>query len=104
MIGTKLVHLFKNTMPSEIDFEIAKIDPPLKVESGRHGFRVTEDRFDQQKFLFNSAADSYSLVCVGVIVYADDNGTDRQMGFCRRYDSASDRWLTMDEPEYEYSY
>jgi len=104
MIGTKLVHLFKPTMPSEIDFAIDRIDPPVEVESGRHGFRLTTDRFDQERFIFNSAADTYSLVCVGVIVYADDIGTDRQMGFCRRYDDDSNRWVAMDEPEYEYSY
>jgi len=104
MIGTKLVHLFKATMPSEIEFKIEKIDPPVEIESGRHGFRLTADRFDQERFLFSSTADNYSLVCVGVIVYADDNDTDRQMGFCRRYDQASNRWLAMDDTEYEYSY
>jgi hypothetical protein len=104
MIGTKIVHLFKPTMPPEIDFKFKQIDPPVEVESGRHGFRLTSDGFDQEKFIANSATDTYSVVCVGVIIYADDNGTDRQMGFCRRYDDASDRWVAMDEPEYEYSY
>ena len=91
MIGTKLIHLHKTTMPSEVNFEVEKIEPPLEVKSSRHAFRLTVDKFDQPTFIFNSASDSYSLICVGFIVYVDDNGTDRQMGFCRRYNSESNR-------------
>jgi hypothetical protein len=103
-VGTKLVHLLKPTMPTGIDFDVQKVDPPLEIQSGRHAFRITVDAFDQEKFIFNSAADNYSLVCVGYIVYSDENGTDRQVGFCRRFDGQSHRWLPMDDPEYEYSY
>jgi|HubBroStandDraft_3_1064219.scaffolds.fasta_scaffold06549_2 hypothetical protein len=103
-IGTKLVHLFKPTMPSEINFEVAQIDPPLEVQTSRHGFRLTADRINQEEFIFNGGITGYSLVCVGFIVYMDDNDIDRQMGFCRRYDEDGARWIVMDEPEYEYSY
>ena len=80
-VGTKLVHLLKPAMPTGIVFEVENIDPPLEVKSGRHAFRITVDAFDQERFLFNSAADGYSLVCLGYIVYSDESGTDRQVGF-----------------------
>ncbi len=101
--GAKMIDLFKPTMPTGIEFEVEKMDPPIEVKSGRHGFRLTS-AFDQEQFLFKSFADSYSLVCVGYIVYSDASGTDRQVGFCRKYDEESHRWLPMNDSEYEYSY
>ena len=39
----------------------------------------------------------------GFIEYRDELGILRRTGFCRRYDSESQRWLVVDDPEYEYS-
>ena len=95
--------LLKPTLPSEIEFRHQKIEPPIEVESGMHGFRRTVDAFDAEQHIFTSTMDS-SLICAGYIIYLDGNGVRRQMGFCRKYNSVSNRWLTMDDPEYEYSY
>lgn len=44
------------------------------------------------------------VVCLGVVVYADDAGNVRRTGFCRRYDRHAKRWLRAEESEYEYAY
>ncbi len=42
-------------------------------------------------------------VCVGYILYTDDNGHQRETEFDRRWDIASDRFIPSDDPEAEYS-
>jgi hypothetical protein len=104
-IGTKLVLLFKPTLPSEINFEHQEMRPPIDVESGMHGFRLTVDAFDPtNKLLLSAIGGSQKLICVGYIIYRDGNGTIRQTGFCREYDPASNRWRPVKDDEYEYAY
>lgn len=102
-VGTALVHLFKPTMPSEINFRHK--DTKVDIPSGNHGLFVTEDTINPEApSLLAALANQQKVICVGYIVYRDDNGTNRQMGFCREYDPASNRWLKMNDDEYEYSY
>jgi len=39
----------------------------------------------------------------GFVQYRDETGTPRRTGFCRRFDLGSQRFLAVDDPEYEYS-
>jgi hypothetical protein len=103
-IGTKLIHDPKPSIASGLEFRDQTITPPIEVESGRHGFRLTVDTLDTPDYIFSDATEAKTLICVGYIVYTDGNGADRQMGFCRRYDSSGNRWLAVEDPEYEYSY
>lgn len=45
-----------------------------------------------------------ALICLGQIVYEDGRGVRRETGFCRRLDTKTARWVSMDHPEYEYAY
>jgi hypothetical protein len=47
--------------------------------------------------------ESKALYCIGLIVYVDSSGTERETGFCRRYFPRENRW-EIKESEYEYSY
>jgi hypothetical protein len=49
-------------------------------------------------------AGSHALLCMGIIVYTDENGIQRETGFCRRYRSREREWDTISESEYEYAY
>jgi len=44
------------------------------------------------------------LLCLGVIVYTDDNGTQRETGFCRRFRSRENDWDVIHNSDYEYGY
>jgi hypothetical protein len=44
------------------------------------------------------------LLCMGIIVYVDESGIQRETGFCRRYRSREREWDTVMESEYEYAY
>jgi hypothetical protein len=104
-IGSKLMHMFKPTLSSGIDFKHEKLHPPIEVKCGMHGIRLTVDELEpSDPFLLNAVAGSHKLICVGYIRYRDDNGTIRQTGFCREYDAPSNRWIPVKDDEYEYSY
>jgi hypothetical protein len=113
-IGTKLIHLFKDTLPSGIEFEHREKSPPMEIESGMHGCGMTEDTIDPSDPLLLGAiggplqrkaiATRYELFCVGYILYKDFNGRKRQTGFGRKYDPTSNRWVVIQDTEYEYSY
>jgi hypothetical protein len=45
---------------------------------------------------------SANLYVLGWIGYTDDLGIYRRMGFCRRYDTSKDRFLPVDDADYEY--
>jgi hypothetical protein len=49
-------------------------------------------------------AGSHVLLCMGVLVYTDEDGIQRETGFCRRYRSREREWDTITESEYEYAY
>jgi hypothetical protein len=44
------------------------------------------------------------IICMGKIVYLDDMGARRVTGFCRELDAVRERWMPIDNPEYEYAY
>jgi len=43
-----------------------------------------------------------SLYFIGYIIYEDVLGGKRRMGFCRRYDETTERFITVNDPNYEY--
>jgi hypothetical protein len=102
--GTKLVRLTDAMLPSGIEFKHQEMKPPVEVPSGMHGFRLTPDTIEPGIVVASGAFGSERLVCVGYVAYRDGNGTRRQMGFCREFDSAAGRWIILQDDEYEYSY
>lgn len=44
------------------------------------------------------------LRCVGYVLYADRNGKQHRVGFCRIYVSSTNRWDRGQNPDYEYTY
>lgn len=52
---------------------------------------------------FMAEHDEQGIFVLGWIGYRDDLGIFRQMGFCRRYESRKDRFVPVDDPDYEYS-
>jgi hypothetical protein len=49
------------------------------------------------------ADDKLETMLLGYILYADDNGTRRRIGFCRRRVSGTNRFIPADNPDYEYA-
>jgi hypothetical protein len=104
-IGTRVIHLFKSTLPNDVQFRIAQLPYPIEVKSGMHAFAITVDTMPSTSpNLLKALEGVEKVVCVGYLVYEDDNGTKRQTGFCRAYDRSSNRWQPMNDDDYEYSY
>jgi hypothetical protein len=103
--GTHIVRLAEAELPSGIEFYHQEIMPPIEVPSGMHGFRLTPDTIDPENIVtLGEVMDTDRLFCIGYVLYRDGNGTRRQMGFCRQFDSTVARWITVKDDEYEYSY
>jgi hypothetical protein len=101
-IGSRVLKLVnKLTLPNDVQFRLAEIPFPVEVKSGMHGFGITIDKMAPYS---PRALTKEWVVCVGYLVYEDDNGTKRQTGFCREYDHASKRWKPVKDDDYEYSY
>lgn len=45
-----------------------------------------------------------TMYCIGIITYMDERDAEREIGFCRRYIPSEERWIPVDNPEYEYAY
>ena len=105
-IGSRVIHLVnKPNLPNDVQFRLAQIPFPIEVKSGMHGFGITIDKMTPwSPRALNALVGKESVVCVGYLVYEDDNGTKRQTGFCREYDPASKRWKPVKDDDYEYSY
>jgi hypothetical protein len=105
-VGTKLVYQQEDMLQSDLDFHVRIISPPMKIESGEFGFSLTSDKSIPDLILSTdvSITDYIKFFCAAYIVYTDDLGTVRQIGFCRQYDPATDRWMKVKDSEYEYSY
>jgi hypothetical protein len=105
-IGSRVLHLVnKVALPNDVQFRLAQIPFPIEVKSGMHGFGITIDKMTPwSPRALNALVGKESVVCVGYLVYEDDNGTKRQTGFCREYDPSSKRWKSVKDDDYEYSY
>jgi hypothetical protein len=51
-----------------------------------------------------TAAPSHAVWAIGMIFYQDSAGRYRKTGFCRKYMTSYARFITMDDPELEYTY
>lgn len=105
-IGTKIVITETQKLEAGIDHIHQTIEPPIEVPVGMHGFRITPEKVDPLPIIFSDevGVQHPRVVCVGYIMYRDANDFRRQTGFCRVYDSATHRWVKMDDEEYEYIY
>jgi hypothetical protein len=102
--GSRFMRLSEPAIPSGLQFNHQEIDPPIEVESGMHGFRLTEETLSPDEIVQSGIWDTDKLVCVGYVLYRDRNGTRRQVGFCREFDAKTGRWIPLKDDEYEYSY
>ena len=64
------------------------------------GIRYDELLKDDSRY---ETAENFHLYFFGFIEYRDDLEILRRTGFCRRYDVESQRFLVVDDPEYEYA-
>jgi len=44
------------------------------------------------------------IFCIGTTAYTDEIGTIRYGAFCRQYDRTTERFITVNDPDYEYQY
>lgn len=77
---------------------------PIHVPSGNNGYAISIDDVDTIKLIQSGRNGHDTAYCVGVVVYRDTNDIERRTGFCRRYDSERERWLKVEDPDYEYEY
>lgn len=80
------------------------IKEPIPVPSGTNGFAITPDGVDFATLVRSGRGGHDTAFCVGVVVYRDKNDIERRTGFCRRYDSERERWLKVEDEDYEYAY
>jgi hypothetical protein len=80
------------------------IKDPILLPSGKNGFAITSDEVNFVTLVRSGRAGHDIAFCVGVVVYRDTNGVERRTGFCRRYDSDRERWLKVEDQDYEYAY
>jgi hypothetical protein len=102
-VGTRLIYT-RNMVESDLEFIVLKINPPMEIESGAFGFKLTAEKNNLDLDAALLTDDGVKLFCVAYISYTDDMGTVRQMGFCRQYNPETNRWIGVSDPEYEYSY
>lgn len=103
--GDRVMRLSEPAIPAGLQFKHKEIDPPILVESGMHSFRLTSETITPDEIIQAGVwGDHDKIVCLGYVLYRDHNGTRRQVGFCREFDSETGRWTVMDDDEYEYSY
>jgi hypothetical protein len=102
--GSSVFRLSEPVIPTSLQFRHQEIEPPIEVESGMHGFRLTKDTISPAEIIAAGAWPGDKIVCVGYVLYRDRNGTRRQVGFCREFNSVTGRWDTLKDDEYEYSY
>jgi hypothetical protein len=80
------------------------IKEPIPVPSGMNGFAITPDGVDFATLVRSGRSGHDTAFCIGVVVYRDKNDVERRTGFCRRYDSERERWLKVEDEDYEYAY
>jgi hypothetical protein len=80
------------------------IKRPVHVPSGNNGYAITTDKVDTIKLIRSGRNGHDTAYCVGVVVYRDTSDIERRTGFCRRYDSERERWLKVEDADYEYEY
>jgi hypothetical protein len=81
-------------------------------ESGVQGEFAVSSTISVWGHQFKHANDSATLAphqiprvyCIGKVTYEDVLGAKRETGFCREWVPSEDRWATVDNPEYEYSF
>lgn len=83
------------------------VKPDLK--SGMKDYFLVESEILSRSAVVQGMAESRgqgvsSIVCIGRISYYDGLEGRRETGFCRIYDSRSERWGPIDNAEYEYCY
>ena len=81
--------------------------PPQSLSSGNRVtayYKLTENDASQFGFLVGGGEPDSKIYFMGRIVYSDNASIPRQrtMAFLRRYDFATGRYVTVDDPDYNY--
>jgi hypothetical protein len=104
-IVSRILWTAKSMVPADIEFSRHDvIKEPILVPSGKNGFAITPDGVDFVTLVRSGRGGHDTAFCVGVVVYRDTNDIERRTGFCRRYDSERERWLKVEDEDYEYAY
>lgn len=81
--------------------------PTEKILTGRRGYIRISSQIDPDFERIRQRSDTNPrghVICIGCIVYEDDRGVRRETGFCRRLDAIAERWVPIENSEYEYAY
>ena len=104
-IESRILWTAKGMVPAGIELHRHDtIKEPIPVPSGMNGFAITPDGVDFATLVRSGRGGHDTAFCVGVVVYRDKNDVERRTGFCRRYDSERERWLRVEDEDYEYAY
>jgi len=93
------------SIPSDIRFSFREnLNPDLTLKSGENILLPGNggSALDEKEWVEIYSEDS-AIYCMGIVVYADEIGTKRETGFCRRYHTRENKWNIID-CEYEYAY
>lgn len=89
--------------PTIVDGQMIAYDIPLKGGE-KELFSVDDGTAPRNNESMEVYGETKNLYCIGVILYSDDNGTERETGFCRKWNFRADGWETIGNSEYEYAY
>lgn len=104
-IESRILWTAKSMVPAGIELHRHDtIKEPIPVPSGMNGFAITPDGVDFVTLVRSGRGGHDTAFCVGDVVYRDKNDIERRTGFCCRYDSERERWLKVEDEDYEYAY
>jgi hypothetical protein len=114
IVAATLIGVFGSAKPTEQAAAMPPPPPPTmqkrphgKLPSGigyyfhlASDYRLYPERSIQET---TPQPDGY-IFCMGQIVYLDERGARRSTGFCRMLDAVRERWLPVENEEYEHAH
>jgi hypothetical protein len=99
------IHTIGNTWPGYPPYQATNAElNGTVVESGMSVSVVYRDAGDDMALLIGRVAENnVDTMLLGYIEYEDDAKTLRRLGFCRRGESSSARFLPVQDSDYEYA-
>ena len=73
--GSRVMLLSEPAIPAGLKFSHQEIDPPIEIESGMDGFRLSLDTISPEEIVASGIMDTNKIACVGYVLYRDRNGT-----------------------------
>ena len=96
----------RNSVPLEPDIPFRfTLTPDIALQSGEpEQFSIENGPVVTELDFASIYTGQTPLVCIGRVTYLDDNGINRELGFCRKFSFRPYGSETVNNPEYEYAY